>query len=166
MSGETSTYLMVLGDRDALGWVLSTRQTAFPERRRRDAASLRTGDELLVYTTRGCFGNPTRDRGRIVARAAVAAAATRDEEPVRFGERSYPWRCPLDITELAPFRTGVVLADHVHSLRLFPKPENWSVYLRRPLVPLARQDRDFLVGLLAEHTQPVAEVLPGYPGTG
>jgi len=162
VSGEHSAYLMVIGDREALAWVLSTRQTAFPAARAGQVSRLAVGDELLVYTTRGCFRNPTRDRGRVVARATVAAPIARDEEPVRFGGREYPLRCPLHVTELAPFGRGVVLADHVEALHAFPDPRSWSVRLRRPLVPLDAHDRDLLAGLLRPELAPLDDALPEY----
>lgn len=163
MSEDPANYLVVIGDRAALRWVLSTRQMAFPERRGGDARRLRAGDRLLLYTTRGCFGNPTRDRGRIIAAAAAASGVQHDDAPVRFAERTYPWRCALHIDRLAPFRTGAVLADHVDRLHAFPNKTAWSVYLRRPLVPL--DDHDY--GLLAELVSPElverGVALEGYP---
>ncbi|GAA3987603.1 hypothetical protein [Thermobifida alba] len=162
MSGERSAYLMVIGDREALAWVLSTRQTAFPAARAGQASRLSAGDELLIYTTRGCFRNPTRDRGRVVALATVAAPVTRDTAPVRFGDREYPLRCPLRVTELAPFGTGPVLADHVAALHAFPDPRSWSVRLRRPLVLLDAHDRDLLVGLLRPDLVPLDDALAEY----
>ncbi len=162
MSGEHNAYLMVIGDREALAWVLSTRQTAFPAARAGQASRLAAGDELLVYTTRGCFRNPTRDRGRVVALATVAAPVTRDAAPVRFGDREYPLRCPLHVTELAPFGTGPVLAEHVAALHAFPDPRSWSVRLRRPLVSLDAHDRDLLVGLLRPALVPLDDALAEY----
>jgi hypothetical protein len=61
-----ATYLLVIGDREALGWILSAERMAFPDFRRAETRSLKSGDRLLIYTTRGCFKNPTRDRGRII----------------------------------------------------------------------------------------------------
>lgn len=162
VSDETSAYLMVIGDRDALSWVLSTQQTAFPVTRRDQVSHLEAGHELLVYTTRGCFGNPTRDKGRIIARAAVTGPTVHDEEPVRFGEREFPLRCPLRITDLAPFGEGVVLADHVETLHAFPNPKTWSVLLRRPPVPLDAHDHRYLTAQLDPVTKPITETLKGY----
>jgi hypothetical protein len=39
------------------------RKMAFPPTRR---VRMGVGDQLLLYTTRGVFNNPTRDRGRVV----------------------------------------------------------------------------------------------------
>ena len=64
-------YLLVIGDRAALAWVLAEQRMAFPALRRSQAMALEIGDELLVYTTRGCFRNPGRDRGRVMGLAKV-----------------------------------------------------------------------------------------------
>src|SRR6202051_2908697 len=66
-------YLLVIGERDALAWVLTTQRMAVPDYRSREVSALEPGDQLFLYTTRGCFHNPTRDRGRVVG---VAKATT------------------------------------------------------------------------------------------
>lgn len=57
-------YLVVIGDREALGWVLTEQRMAFPDARRPEVRTLAQRDQLLLYTTMGCFKNPGRDRGR------------------------------------------------------------------------------------------------------
>ncbi|GAA3745862.1 hypothetical protein [Salinactinospora qingdaonensis] len=166
MSSATGSFLMIIGDREALAWVLATRQTAFPAGRAREASGLAAGDSVLLYTTRGCFRNPSRDRGRIIAHAAVAAPVTHDDEPVEFGGRGYPLRCPLHLTELAPFGAGVVLADHVTSLYAFPNPKAWSIQLRRPLLPLNEHDHAYLTRELTPIVAPVEETIGEYLRVG
>ena len=58
-----ATYLLVIGDREALGWILAEQRMAFSSMSRPHVRALSPGDTLLLYTTRGCFKNPTRDRG-------------------------------------------------------------------------------------------------------
>jgi hypothetical protein len=58
-------YLLIIGDCDALQWVLNKRRMAFPPHRERLAGELSRGDRVFLYTTRSCWRNPTRDRGRI-----------------------------------------------------------------------------------------------------
>jgi hypothetical protein len=57
-----AAHLLILGDRDALRWVLRNERMAFEAHRRKDVTRLAVGDTLFVYTMRGCFHNPTRDR--------------------------------------------------------------------------------------------------------
>jgi len=70
------TYLLLIADREPLAWIISEQRTAFGEHRAREAEKLEPGDALLLYTTRGCFRNPTRDRGRVIGRATVTTPAT------------------------------------------------------------------------------------------
>ncbi|HKF79950.1 MAG TPA: hypothetical protein VKB17_03920, partial [Thermoleophilaceae bacterium] len=71
MGAGAATYLLILGEREALAWVLREQRMAFSARRARSASALTLGDRLLLYTTRGCFHNPTRDRGRVIGAGEV-----------------------------------------------------------------------------------------------
>ena len=103
------SYLLVLGEVTALAWVLAEQRMAFSAQSRSQAMALGIGDELLLYTTRGCFHNPTRDRGRVIGVAVVKSDIRELPEPVVFGERRYVTGCNLSIQGLAPFRGGVDL---------------------------------------------------------
>src|SRR4051812_27138171 len=102
---------------------------AFPALRRREVTGLRAGDELLLYTTRGCFYNPTRDRGRLIGIATATSAVTDLDTAVHLAGRDFPLGCDLQIERLAPLREGVELAPLVARLRVFPDPASWSVRL-------------------------------------
>lgn len=135
------SYLLIIGDREALGWILTEGRTAFPSGRRSEVAALAEGDELFLYTTRGCFKNPTRDRGRVIGTATVASPVAHLDEPVRFGDRAFPIGCALEIGPLAPFGAGVELQPIVSDLDAFGRSAHaWSIQLRRPLVRLSDDD--------------------------
>jgi hypothetical protein len=55
---------------------------AFPSYRAREVAPLRVGDPLFLYTTRGCFHSPKRDRGRVIGIAEATSAAEQLDAPV------------------------------------------------------------------------------------
>jgi hypothetical protein len=117
-------YLLPISDREPLEWILSASRTAFPSYRRREADALGVGDKLLLYTTRGCFRNPTRDRGRVIGVATVESKARELERPVEFGGREFPLLVELSFDMLAPRERGVELAPLISRLgRSFPKPE-------------------------------------------
>jgi hypothetical protein len=144
MVHRTNSYLLVIGDCEALAWVLSSRQMAFSERGSMSAARLEPGDNLLLYTTRNCFGYPHRDPGRIIGHATVGHTVVTLKDPVVFDDRTYSVGCSLDLHRLTPFRQGVELADHVKSMHAFPNPRSWSVRLRRTLLALDAHDYSLL----------------------
>lgn len=147
-------YLLIISDRQALGWILTTSRTAFSDPIRKEVRGLRPKDLLVLYTTRGCFKNPTRDRGRIVGQAEVVSEVTPSPEPLRFGERSFPYVCTLRLTALAPFGSGPELAPHASSLNaLRPSGAGWATRLRRSLMPLDEHDQSYLRSLPDYPTQ-------------
>jgi hypothetical protein len=160
-------YLLPIADREPLAWILREQRTAFAEHRAREAAALKPGDVLFLYTTRGCFRNPTRDRGRVIGRAVVDAKARRERTPPAFGGREYPHVVELEIESLTPLREGVELAPFVPRLRAtFPDAATWSVRMRRALVPLDARD----AAVIAEALESVAvtheEALRSYGALG
>jgi hypothetical protein len=138
----------VLSEREALVWVLEHRRMAFPTHRCSEVAKLSPGDRLLLYTTRGCFHNPTRDRGRVVGVAHAASSVSGLDPPVTIAGREFGLGCRLTVDTLAPFPSGVELAPLVTELSVFPDPASWSARMRRPLVPLSEADAELLVAAL------------------
>jgi hypothetical protein len=156
-------YLLPIADRKPLAWIITEQRTAFGNHRAREAEALAEGDVLLLYTTRGCFRNPTRDRGRIIGKARVAAPARRQRKPVVFSGREYPWVVELDIEQLAPARQGVELAPLIpHLARTFPDPKSWSVRMRRALVPIEAVDARSIARKLKPISSAYASALPSY----
>ncbi|MFJ9833665.1 hypothetical protein ACIRU2_20120 [Streptomyces sp. NPDC101169] len=139
-----SSHLLIIGDRAALSWVVTEQRMAFPAGRSKAARALEEDDEIFLYTTRGCFRNPTRDLGRVVGRASVAGPVRVLEEPVVFGERSFTEGCRLEVSGLTRFREGLVLRDLVPRLSVFPDPATWSVRMRRASLTLPPRDAELL----------------------
>jgi hypothetical protein len=155
---KPADYLPPIADREPLRWIVNEQRTAFAEHRAAGVARLEPGDRVFLYTTRGCFRNPTRDRGRVIARASVAAPARRLEAPVRFGDRESLHLVELEIETLAPFRQGLELVSLVPRLAsMFPDPRSWSVRMRWALVPLAPGDADLIAELLEPVARPYGE---------
>ena len=127
-----SSHLLILGEREAIAWVLANERMAFTAHRVRALAAVQVGDDLLVYTTRGAFHNPTRDRGRVVGRALVATDVRRLAGPVTIAGREFTHGCGLRVLELAPLGSGVELAPLIPELSSFPNKRGWAMRLRRP----------------------------------
>jgi hypothetical protein len=133
-----ATYLMILSTSEGLTYVLRERRMAFPPTRQ---IRLDIGDQVLLYSARSLFGNPNRDRGRVIGTAEVVSPLTQFDSELQIAGRIYTSGCELKITGLAPLGQGVVLADIVQDLEAFqPNPDTWSVRLRRSLLPLTPRD--------------------------
>lgn len=135
---------------------------AFGANRARDAQRLRVGDLLFLYATRGCFHNPTRDRGRIIGAGRVATEARYLDRPVRIVGREFPIGCDLEISQIAPIHAGIELAPLVPQLEAFPNPRGWSALIRKPLLELPPADTRLLEKHLDRVVRPVADVLDDY----
>jgi hypothetical protein len=158
-------YILPIADRQPLAWILREQRTAFGENRSREAQALEAGDVLFLYTTRGCFRNPTRDRGRVIGRATVTTSARRVAKPPSLGDREFPHIVELAIESLAPLREGLELAPLIPRLmRTFPDPKSWSVRMRRALVPLDARDAAIIERELGSHVASYARAIGTYDG--
>ncbi|MFW6090784.1 MAG: hypothetical protein ACODAF_02850 [Actinomycetota bacterium] len=157
-----ASYLAVIGEREALAWVLRESRMAFPATRRSEVDRLAVGDELFLLTTRGCFHNPSRDRTRVVGHTVVASPVVLLDPPVELAGRTFPRGCDLQLTALAPYLTGVELGALVPRLDAFPDAATWSIRLRRPLVALSRRDADLVAERLGTVAGPPQSSLEGY----
>jgi hypothetical protein len=121
---------------------------AFTVSRAEMAYTLQPGDRLFLYTSRGCFHNPTRDRGRVVGEARVRSPVVELRKAVHVAGREFALACDLEIRSLAPLGKGLELAPLVPRLRAFPRPQSWSVMMRRPLLALPAPDAKLIDSLL------------------
>jgi hypothetical protein len=157
-----AAYILVLGEREALTWVVREHRMAFPPRRLAEAQRLRSGDRLFFYASRGAFHNPTRDRGRIFGEAEVATPVSVFDQPLELAGRQFTSGCQLRLRSLARMREGVELAPLVPELEAFPDERSWPVRLRRPLVPLTAGDALLIRGALKGAVGRPADVLGSY----
>ena len=160
------SYLLVIGDAKPLAWVLAEQRMAFPSLRRSRAAALEIGDELFIYTTRGCFHNPGRDRGLVIGLALVSSDVRDLAKTVVFSEHRYTSGCTIDIQGIAPLREGVELRPLVPQLHAFPDGRAWSMRLRRPPVPLDKHDAALLKHRLNPLLEPLNRHLDAYIKAG
>lgn len=137
-------HLLVIGEREALAWVLRESRMAFPKKRRPEVDRLRLGDQLFLLTTRGCFHDPTRDRTRVIGSATVTTPVVALDPPLELVGRVFPRGCGLQITSLSRYLTGVELGPLIEDLDAFPNKSAWSARLRRPLVVLSDRDASHL----------------------
>jgi len=157
------SHLLILGERDAIAWVVSQEQMGFTADRSSSAtAAISAGDELFLYATRGAFHNPTRDRGRVFGRAVATSGVEKLSEPVLLVGRAFTHGFAFDLDSLAPPRHGVDLADLIPRLSSFPNKTGWATSLRRPLFTLTPEDAHLLRQLLRAEERDLDESTAGY----
>jgi hypothetical protein len=156
-------YLLVLGERDAIAWVLREQRMAFPATPRAEVAGLAEGDRLFLYTTRGAWHNPTRDRGRIIGTARVASPIRLLDAPIEIAGMRFHSGCDLQIGGVVAYPGGVEVQPLVRQLAAFPKPDAWSAYLRRSLVRLPDEDAVLIERALTNSLVSRDEALSTYP---
>ena len=157
------SHLIILGDRDAIAWVVSEQRMAFTRERAAAAeAAISRGDELLLYSTRGAFHNPTRDRGRVFGRAIASGIVGELPRPVLLLGRQFTHGFEFELKSLAPPRLGVGLADLIPRLSSFPNKRGWAMSLRRPLLTLTSEDALLLRRRLEPETAGVSEAVESY----
>lgn len=133
---------------------------AFPQHRAGSARRLREGDRLLIYATAKCF--PGDVQGRVVAEGAVASDVEAFDRPIFVAGREFTQGCWIELGGLAPFGGGIVLADCVDELDVFPSSRTWSAYLRRPVLGLPASDANLLRRRLKAHLIDPEEAVEGY----
>ena len=152
--------LLVVSDREPLAWLLTQQRWAVPAARARSVPEI--GDDLLVYTTRGCYRNPGRDRGVVMGRARVLTSAADLAEPASFRGRKFPTGFDVRIVGLAALHDGVELGPMAGTLDFLPDAANWSVRLRRSLITLSESDATRLAAALRPHLRPPDDVVDDY----
>jgi hypothetical protein len=151
---------MLLATRRGLAYVMRERKMAFPPTRR---IRLDVGDRVFLYTTRGVFGNPSRDRGQVVGTAEVASPIVPLKQRRHLAGREYASECDLKITGLVALGEGIVLADIVEDLAVFqPNPQAWSARMRRSILPLPHRDAELIAALLKPVLREPDETVGGY----
>jgi hypothetical protein len=154
------TTLLLISDREPLAWLLREQRFAMPANRASSAPT--DGTQLLLYTTRGCYRNPGRDRGLVMGVATVAGDAEVLDEPVRFRDREYQVGFGLAIDGLAEPHDGVELAPLAGELDALPEPATWSVGMRRTLLPLSDRDARLILDKLEPKLRNRSDVLADY----
>jgi hypothetical protein len=158
--GPMVVSLLVISDREPLAWMLSEQRWAVPAGRVSSAPNV--GDELLLYTTRGCYRNPVRDRGLVMGRATAVSAPILLPRAVSFRGREFALGFDVEIVGIAPLHQGVELGALAGQLELLPDPTSWGVRLRRSLIRMTERDAVTLSTALTPHLRPLHSVATDY----
>ena len=150
-----SAVLLLVSDHEPLAWVLTTNRYAIPSSR--SASAPRSGTDAFIYTTRGRFRNPGRDRGRVIGVAgsqtmrskSIGPSSSADERPLR--------RVGLRVRSLVTYGEGVDLSAHLGELDFLPDDRSWCVRLRRSVIRLPNTDVRTLRRLPKPNLRPVEQ---------
>ena len=127
------------------------------------ARGLVSDDQLFLYTTRGCFGNPSRGVSRVIGHGNLTSPVVGLSSPVIIAGRLFRCECTIHVDSLTPFGEGVIFRDLVPRLDAFSKnPQTWSTRLRRSLLRLSFDDAKLIAGHLAIVARSPEEVIDPY----
>lgn len=143
-----SAWLFVLGNNEAKDWVVANKTMAFRDHIR--ATRLVKGDRFVLYTTRGCYNNPTRDRAQVIGTGTITSDLRRD--PVVVNGETFTQSVTLRFdAEPLGRADGVDFVSLVPELGFIRKKKSWMAYVRKALVPLPDEDFERLAAALAKH---------------
>lgn len=135
------TWIVVVGERTALDWVLRTQQVAFRSRSASLALGrLRQGDQIAVYATRGVFHNPTRDQSEFLATAVATSDAKHLNRPRVVAGREFTVQATIRFDAILRPRSGVAAGDVAPNLSFVRKKPQWGQYFRHGLIDVPPKD--------------------------
>jgi len=137
-------WLTVLGDAAGAHWVLETRRMAFSSGQAARALTIRPGDVLFLYTSRGAFNNPTRDEAQLIGLSRILTPVARLRKPVVIADREFVIGCRLQIELALPLRGGVPFRPLVRRMQFIPRKDIWGAYMRPSLIRLGPRDAQVL----------------------
>ena len=118
-------------------------------------------DRVFLYTTRLCFQNPTRDRGRVIGLAVVTKPSRRLAEAVTFGGREYVIELALPHRATRPIPTRRSAGRPVPQLDL-PRQGLMERPYATSACPVGPGDGDVLLTHLAQVAEPYRAALDSY----
>jgi len=138
--------MIVLGNGDAIAWVLSkermavnARLTALPD----------PGDRIVLYVTRGAYHNPTRDRSQVIGLAEATGRPSIGR--IEVAGRSYGKSFGLRLDDIADIGRGLPFEPLVPRLGFIANKASWGGALRRPVVKLPESDFSVIESAFRAH---------------
>jgi hypothetical protein len=159
---EARAWFIVLSDRAAVGWVVSSGKMGFVASRKREVSRLREGDTAFLYATKGTLGS----EGMLFAEVRATSSVRVVPEPYKVASRDVELETDLSVVGLAELGTGLPIVSLVSELKLFApykQPSSWRGLLQRPLVSLYGDDEDIVRRALAPLLrEPTADAVGSY----
>jgi hypothetical protein len=144
------TWVVVLGDRDGLRWVVKNDMMAWTKGSARKAAEIRCGDGLILYVTRGAFHNPARGEAQLVAEVRALEQPRPLAQPFLLAGRTFVSACRLRFTLLLPEKKGAPVRPIVENLAFVRRKDTWGQYFRSGLIEVPGEDFDVMAQALRD----------------
>jgi hypothetical protein len=144
-------WIFVVGNREALSWVLTKQRMAFRDRVQTEG--LRSGQPVAIYASRHTWGRPNNDRSQVAAIGVLASPVQR--RPVELGGEIFPKSCRLTFDVVLPERHGLPFRPLVRRLNFIPKKggdKGWGAYLRRTVVEVDERDFGIIASALRRYS--------------
>jgi hypothetical protein len=133
-------WVVVLGERGGVAWVLNESRMAWTEASSRRADRIQVSDMCALYITRGAYHNPTRDEGQLIAVGTMSSPPSRLARPVVIAGKTFVTACDLQITTRLPEREGVSVRPLVGQLSFVRRKDVWGQYFRSGLIEVSSED--------------------------
>ncbi|MDV8015621.1 hypothetical protein R4P70_30315 [Rhodococcus sp. IEGM 1241] len=164
-----ATHLVVLGNAEAVRWVLKNQRMAFSEVGRRTASRLSRGDTLVFYAGVKCWpalGGKVRPKaGIMIGSAVVLTEVARLRTAAQVGGRKFEYGCEVFFERLAALGSGLSISDVKNDLELTAGRANYGQVLRRTPILLSSADTALLSARLESVTAPYEDSVGAYFGT-
>lgn len=132
------TVIFVVGSRVALEFILDNEVMAF--RAAVKTELLTEGMKFAIYTTRGAYGNPSKDRSQILALGRLVSGVT--DHPHSIGHELFPRSCQLRIEARLPWRNGLLFEPLIDELAFVGGRRRYSSVFHRTIVKVPVKDFD------------------------
>src|SRR4051812_46290499 len=106
-------WLIVIGKSEALEWIIEHSRMAFRDAVRTD--EIQPGDWFALYTSRGAYGNPTKDESQLIGRGRVTSRIRRGA--VEFAGETFAKSCSVALDEILPLRNGIAFKPLIPQLK-------------------------------------------------
>jgi len=140
---EAVNVIFVVGSRPALEYILDNHVMAFRSSVKTDM--LEKGMRFALYTTRGAYGNPTKDRSQILALGRLSSGVTGQAHSI--DQELFPQSCRLKFELRLPWRKGLIFDPLVDELAFVGGRRRYASVFHRTIVKVPTDDYELITSV-------------------
>ena len=130
-------WLIVVGNVKSLQWILNEGRMGFRSHVRTDA--MHVGDRFAIYTSKGAYGNSSRDESQIIALGHIESPVS--TRSVQVGDEQFAKSCSISIDRVLPLNRGVIFRNLVPEMDfLMRDSRRWPGAVHKTLVKVSVSD--------------------------